>query len=269
VISSRANPLIKELRALETRRGREQRGEFLVEGIQPVLQALASRAPVRLLITAPELLSSPAALEAVRRAQADGIRTASVTPRVLESIAEREQPTGLAAVVQIKPQRLPDLRVSPGAIFCALYRTANPGNLGAILRTMDAIGGAGVVLVGSSTDPYASTAVKASRGAIFSVPLVRVADLETLDAWALGQGLGVYHSSDRAERTVWQVELHTPLLLIFGNEGEGLPAQVLRSGQAVRIPMRGAVDSLNLAVAAGVLLYEALRQNSQKIHPMS
>lgn len=260
VITSRANPLIQELRALSQRKNRTRRGEFLVEGIQLVLQAISSRAPLRMLVVADDLLTSKIARDAVRTQERAGTRIVHLSSQVFESLAEREHPTGLAAVVKITAHTLADLTLDNNALFVALFQVSNPGNLGTILRTADAVQARGVILIGDATDPYAATAIAASRGALFSVPLVHIANADDLLKWSRQNQLRVVTTSDRAEQSIWDADLRTPLLLVFGNEGEGLPPEILAQGQAVKIPMAGEVDSLNLAVAAGVLLYESVRQ---------
>lgn len=262
ILSSRANPLIKELRGLQQKKFREQRGEYLVEGIQPVLQAIQSGAQMRMLVTAPEVLKSKTALETIRQQERAGMRVVRVSREVLEALTEREHPTGLAAVVKITLRTIDELRVDEGAIFVALHQVSNAGNLGTILRTADAVQARGVILIGAATDPYAPTAVTASRGAIFSVPIVRVETSGEVVGWSRKKGVRLLTTSDHAATVLWDADLTAPLMLVFGNEGEGLDTGLLRQGQSVRIPMAGAVDSLNLAVAAGVLLYECVRQRN-------
>lgn len=264
VITSRTNPLIKELRALEQKKVRAQRGEFLVEGIQPVLQAVQSGADIRMFIVAPDLLTSQLARETIRSRERAGARIVNVSAEVFETFAEREHPTGIAIVVRITSHALSELRVDRDAIFVALYEVSNPGNLGTILRTADAVKARGVILIGSATDPFAPTAVRASRGALFALPILQLENADELLDWCGAQSVRIVTTSDRAQQDLWDADLSTPLLLMFGNEGEGLPPEILARGQAVKIPMAGAVDSLNLAVAAGVLLYECKRQQQKQ-----
>ncbi len=261
-ITSRANPLIKELRALEKKQVREQRGEFLVEGIQPVLAAIEAGAPIRMLIVADELLKSKVAKEAVRQQERAGTRIVRVSDLVLKVLTEREQPTGIAAVVQMVKRTAEDLVWDDSTLLVGLHEVSNPGNLGTILRTADAVGVSGVVLTGTVTDPYAPAAVTASRGAIFSVPVIRLASLDEALKMARARNVRLVTTSDKAEKVYWDTDLRGRTMLLFGNEGEGLPPKALEQGAAVRIPMRGKLDSLNLAVAAGVLLYESARQRA-------
>lgn len=264
IITSRTNPLVKQLRALAQHKTRQARGEFLVEGIQPVLHALASDAPVQMIVIAPELLKSEIALERIEEEERKGRRIVRVSSGVFETFAEREHPTGLAAVVKIMPRMLDYLQVAENSMFVALYAVSNPGNLGTILRTADAVHAEGVIVIGAATDPYAPIAVKASRGALFTVRLVQLDSVQELMDWCKREWVQVYTTSDRAAQNIWETEFRMPCVFVFGNEGEGLPEKVLEAGTALRIPMRGKVDSLNLAVAAGVLLYEAVRQQMKR-----
>ncbi len=264
-IVSGSNPLVKELRALTQKKIRQRRGEFLVEGIQPVLQAVQSGAPVRMLVVAPDLLTSALAREMLRAQERAGTRIAQVTRAVFESFAERENPSGLAAIVKITHRGLDALRVDADALFVALFQIGNPGNLGSILRTADAVNVRGVILIGAATDPYAPAAVKASRGALFTVPLVQMEDAQEFLDWGAMQGVRIVTTSDQAAQDLWRADLRLPCALLFGNEGEGLPEDVLRAGSAVRLPMQGQVDSLNLAVAASVLMYEVERRKSSEL----
>lgn len=259
-ITSPANPQIKRLRALAQRRYREQEGAFAVEGIRHVWQAVESAAPIELIVVAPDLLGSDPALAMVADAAASGIRVVRVSGPVFRSFAERDHPSGLAAVVRVAPSRLDDLPVGPGALFVALHEAGNPGNLGTILRTMDAVASGGLILIGSATDPYHPTAVKASMGTLFTVPIVRVAAPEDLLRWCRASGIGVVTTSSSATQDHWSARYPDPCLLLFGSEGRGLADGLLDAGDvAVRIPMAGSADSLNLAVAVGILLYEARR----------
>ncbi len=264
IITSRANPLVKELRALAQKKVRAQRGEFLIEGIQLVLQAIQSGAQIRMLVVASELLTSKIARDMLRQQERAGTRIVYVSGAVFESLAEREHPTGIAAVVKIPTRGLNDLRVDDSAVFVALYQVSNPGNLGTILRTADAVNVRGVILIGNATDPFASSALNASRGAIFSVPLVQIEKADALLHWCRANTVRVVTTSDSAPQNFWDAELRAPILFLFGNEGEGLLPEILAQGDAVKIPMRGAVDSLNLGVAASVILFECMRKQGME-----
>lgn len=260
-IESAANPLIKRIRALGQRKGREEQGACFVEGIQPVWQAVEGGAAIEALVVAPDLLTSAPARAMVAAQQAAGTPVAEVTAALYERIATRENPSGLAAIVRIARRGLASLAVTPTALFVALHEVGNPGNLGTILRTVDAVGGSGVILVGDTTDPYHPSAVRASVGTLFRLPVAHVACLDEIFSWSVENRVGVVTTSTHATHDHWDVTYPVPALMLFGNEGRGLPADIVRRGDlSVRIPMHGSAGSLNLSVAAGVLLYEALRQ---------
>jgi TrmH family RNA methyltransferase len=260
-ISSSANPLIKRMRLLADRRHRRREGAFVVQGIQPVWQAVEAGADIEILVVAPELLRPAAAREMVTRAEARGTRVARVTGELFTRIADRDGPAGLAAIVRARPVPLVALDVPAAALFVVLHEPGNPGNVGTIIRTASAVGAAGVILTGAATDPYDPVAVKASMGALFEVPVAAAASAQEFLDWSASRQVTVAAASARGERSLWETDFPAPLALLLGSEAEGLPDALLdRAGLHVRIPMTGTAESLNLAVAAGVLLYEVRRR---------
>jgi len=270
VISSAANPLIKRVRLLADRKHRRREGAFVVQGIQPVWQAVEAGADIETLIVAPDLLRPPAATAMVIRQEAQGMPVARVSGALFARIAGRDGPAGLAAIVRARPRPLSGLTVTPGSLFVALHDAGNPGNLGTIIRTASAAAAAGVILVGQTTDPHDPAAVKASMGALFAVPVASAATAEEFLDWAAAREITVAAATARADRSCWDIDFPLPLAVLLGSEGAGLPAAVLDrvgsgagrpgAGLRVRIPMAGTAESLNLAVAAGVLLYEVRRR---------
>jgi RNA methyltransferase, TrmH family len=260
-ITSRSNPLVKRLRALRRHAERVVQGAFLVEGILPVWRAVEHNADIETLVVAPELLrSSETTNMLVAEAQA-GRRINYVSAEIFAQFAGHENPSGLAAIVRIPELSLDSLRVTADSVFTALFQPGNPGNLGTIVRTVEATGGAGVIVAGRGTDPYHPNAVKASMGTIFSVPVVCVAEWDVVYAWCRANALPIIGTSTRAPVDLWEASLPMPALLLLGSEAEGLPrVMVEQSDLAVRIPMTG-TGSLNLAIAAAVLLYEFRRQH--------
>ncbi|HEX5504257.1 MAG TPA: RNA methyltransferase [Thermomicrobiales bacterium] len=260
LISSTANPLVKRVRRLGERKHRRREGAFFVEGIQPVWQAVEAGAEIETLVVAPDLLTSAGARRLVEEQEARGVPCAWVTPAVFAALAEREHPAGLGAIVRARYRNLADLAATPEAVFVALHDVGNPGNLGTILRTADAAGAGGVILLGETTDPFHPAAVKASMGALFAVPVAH-ADPDAFFAWARERGVTVVTTSAHAHDEHWTASYPLPVALLCGSEAEGLPPDLLARGDlAVRIPMTGTAHSLNLAVAAGIILYEVRRQ---------
>jgi TrmH family RNA methyltransferase len=261
VISSAANPLIKRMRLLADRKQRRREGAFVVQGVQPVWQAVEAGADIEALVVAPDLLSQPAVARMVAQQEERGLRVVRISGALFARLADRDGPSGLAAIVRARLAGLGDLSVLPRSVFVALHEVGNPGNLGTIIRTADAVGAAGVLLIGQTTDPFDPAAVKASMGALFSVPVAHAGTADEFFGWVAGHGITVAAASAGGTVGCWDGELPRPLALLLGSEGAGLPAGILARGDlTIRIPMVGTAESLNLAVAAGVLMYEALRQ---------
>ena len=258
LITSAANPVVKRMRLLGDRKHRRREDAFVVEGIQPVWQAVEAGADVEVLVVAPDLLGGSPAARMVAGQEAAGTRVARVTAELFTRVSARDGPSGLAAIVRARVPGLASLPVTPDAVFVALHEVGNPGNLGTIIRTADAAGAAGVVLIGAAADPFDPVAVKASMGALFAVPVARAADPAEFFAWAAGSGVSVAAASAGARTSFWAAGYPRPLALLLGAEGAGLPDELLSAGDLqVRIPMTGTAESLNLAVAAGLLLYQA------------
>jgi RNA methyltransferase, TrmH family len=259
-ISSAANPLVKRVRALADRKNRRRESAFVVQGIQPVWQAVEAGARIEVLIVAPDLLRHPGAAAMVAEQEAGGVRVARLSGELFGRIADRDGPTGLAAIVGFASVALADLAVGDGALFVALHSPRNPGNVGTIIRTATAVGCDGVILIGPSADQYDPAAVKASMGAIFTMPVATASSAEFVN-WADAHAVNVAATSARASASCWEADLRLPLAVLLGSEGTGLPDELLAAADLrVAIPMTGTAESLNLAVASGVLLYEVRRR---------
>lgn len=260
MITSPANPSVKAIRALRQRKEREASGSFFIEGIRLVAEAAQLGAPIERLVVAPDLLASGFARELVAAQAAAGVPLLELSAEVFAGLSQKDGPQGLGAVVRQRWEPLEGLRLDRAPGWVALDRVADPGNLGTILRTADAVGMSGVILVGPSTDPYDPAALRGSMGAVFAQRLVRCTSAE-LAAWKRAAGAFVVGTSDKAAADYQAVAYPQPLVLLMGSEREGLAPELQALCDAlVSIPMRGRSDSLNLAVATGVMLYELLAQ---------
>src|SRR5262245_58647159 len=259
LIASRNNPKVKAIRDLRHRKERERSGLFFIESIHLVAAAIELCAPIELLVVAPDLLASRFARELLREQRQRGVACLEVTAEVFESLASKEAAQGIGAVVRQRWDALECVRPG-GDCWVALEAIHYPGNLGTILRTSDAVGGAGAILLGPTTDPYDPAAVRASMGAIFSQRLVRTG-LGEFAAWARRHGCTVIGASPAAALDYQAVAYEPPLVLLMGSEPRGLSAEGLGlCNTVVSIPMVGHNDSLNLSVAASVMLYEVFNQ---------
>src|SRR5690349_23147099 len=205
------------MRQLADRRYRRREGAFVVQGIQPVWQAVEAGAAVETLIVAPGLLGrSPAARRAadmVAGQEAAGARVVRVSDELFGRLSDREGPTGLAAIVRGRLLPLSELPAGPHSVFVALHEIGNPGNLGTIIRTANAAGAAGVVLVGPATDPFDPVAVRASMGALFTTPIAQAPTAGEFFTWAAESGVAVVTTSAKAEVRFWAARYPRPLAL--------------------------------------------------------
>lgn len=259
LISSRSNPKVKFVRSLRQRKQREATGWFIVEGIHPVGEALEAGAQLHSLYYAPQRLNSLFASSLVERCQESGADVHALAADVFESIAEKDNPQGLLAVVRLADVSLAQLNPGNFPWGVALVSPQDPGNVGTILRTIDAVGASGLLLLDNSVDPRHPACVRASMGALFHYPLAQASFAE-FSAWAARHGYHLYGTSARASLDYREIQSYRrPAILLLGSEREGLNTEQQQVCEGlVRLPMRGRVTSLNLAVAAGVLLYEML-----------
>lgn len=265
MITSPANPTVKRIRALRQRKAREEAGRCFVEGIRLVADAARASA-VEQLVVAPELLSSAFARDLVAEQARGGADVLEVSAEVFASLSQKDGPQGLGAVARQLWVTLKDVALGPPPGWVALVEPADPGNLGTIIRTADAAGASGVIIVGPGADPYDPAALRASMGAAFGLSLAR-ATWDELAAWRATTGAYLVGTSDQAPTGFQAITYPQPLVLLMGSERQGLSAtQQAACDLVVSIPMRGRADSLNLAVATGVMLYELLRQ-SRAPHP--
>jgi len=261
LITSTANPTIKLIRKLHEKKERLQTGLFYIEGLRIVIEALQQGAEVECLVVAPDLLTSEFGWQRVEEENRRGLQ---VSQGVFTSLASKQNPQGIAAVVRQRWQDASSLRLASQDLWVALDSVADPGNLGTILRTNDAVGGKGVILLDNSTDPYDLTTIRASMGAIFSQGLVKTT-FEQFLQWKQDHDYALIGTSDRASADYCQASYPLPMILLMGSERLGLSEEHMRAcDQLVSIPMVGRSDSLNLAVAAGLMLYEIFNQQRER-----
>jgi TrmH family RNA methyltransferase len=259
-ITSAANPTIKLLKSLHAKKGRQRTGLFLAEGARLAQEAADLGVWPELLIVAEAALDRPYAVRLVEGAERERVRVAAVSERVLEQIARRANPQ---SVIGAYRQRWADLDAFRGAdLIVALNEVRDPGNLGTIMRTCDAVGAAGVVLTGACCDPFSVETVRATMGSIFTVA-VAAASFQELDEWRRSARLKMIGAAPDATARHDSVDVSAPLVVLMGNEQSGLPPEARSACDAlVRIPMRGRADSLNLAMATTVMLYDVWRRRS-------
>jgi TrmH family RNA methyltransferase len=252
------NPHIKQARQLQQRKVRDETGLFVAEGIRHVGEAVAAGAAIEYVCWAPSLLKSPYARELVEQQGAKGLRTYALAEDVFRSLADKDNPQGLLAVIRRPSTTLASLSAQTHPWLVALVNAQDPGNIGTVVRTLDAVGGDGLVLLEGGADPTHPNAVRASLGALFWKPAVSAGFLD-FAVWAKDQGYRLIGTSEAGTRDYRQADYSRPAVLVMGSERQGLtPDQEAACDLMVRLPMTGRVTSLNLAVATGVMLYAML-----------
>jgi TrmH family RNA methyltransferase len=259
-VTSLSNPLVKDIKSLALKKYRDEQHAFMAEGLKLVIDALDLGWSIRTLVFAKAGLGNPAVEKVAARTVAAGGLVLQVSEKVLSAITRRDNPQMVVGVFAQKYLPFRDVRPSGEDVWVALDRARDPGNLGTVIRTIDAVGAKGLILIGDTTDPFSLETVRATMGSVFAVPIARASTQEFL-AWRNSfaglvagthlKGAVDYRSVEYSGR---------PVLLLMGNEQQGLPDELAAvCDRLLRIPQAGRADSLNLAVATGIMLYEVRR----------
>jgi TrmH family RNA methyltransferase len=259
-VTSLSNPNVKDIKALSDKKHRDETKSFMAEGLKLVIDALELGFEIRTLVYAKNVKDKPQVVQCATKTVARGGLVLEVSEKVLSSITRRDNPQMVVGIFTQRWTNIRDLKPAANETYVALDRVRDPGNLGTIIRTADAAGASGVILVGETTDPYSMETVRATMGSVFALPLVKASPADFL-AWKKGAGVSVV-----ATHLAGAVDYRTidykkkPVVLLMGNEQSGLPEALAREADALaRIPQAGRADSLNLAIATGIMLFEARR----------
>lgn len=256
-ITSLTNPTVKAVRALHLRKERDESGLFVAEGLKAVIEAIETGHAPAILMHGPEAGAHPLTQRAVQATLAAEGEAIEVTQEILAKVSRRDNPQAVVGVFRQAFQPLEAIEPEAAPCWVALHRVRDPGNLGTIVRTADSAGCGGVILVGECCDPYSVEAVRATMGSIFAVPIVRASEAE-FAAWRGGWPGSVVGTLLTADRDYRAASYAKPALVLMGNEQQGLPPEMAALCDVnVKIPMRGRADSLNLAVATGIMIYAA------------
>jgi TrmH family RNA methyltransferase len=256
-ITSLANPTVKAVRALHLRKERDATGLFVAEGLKNVTEGVETGHAPQTLLYGPEAAVHPLLKQALAATRAAGGEAIEVTEAILAKVSRRENPQAVVGVFRQAFRTLDQIEPTAASCFVALHRVRDPGNLGTIVRTADAAGCGGVILVGECCDAYSVEAVRATMGSIFAMPLTRCSEGE-FAGWRARWPGSVVGTLLSAETDYRAADYARPALILMGNEQQGLPPEMARLCDVnVKIPMRGRADSLNLAVATGIMIYAA------------
>jgi RNA methyltransferase, TrmH family len=262
IITSPQNPKVKYVASLRERRKRKESGVTLVEGYDELTLALASGIKPAEVFYCPALFRNTDQMRLVERIRAMGASLIEVDERVFARIAYRENPDGWLATFPLPGRNLSELSLSANPLIVVCESVEKPGNLGAILRTADAAGVDAVIACDPLTDWGNPNVVRASKGALFSVQVAAASSAGTLE-WLREHQIRIVVATPQATTSYTRVDLRGPVAITVGEEKHGLSKEWLeQADESVVIPMFGRVNSLNVATATGLLIYEAIRQRS-------
>ncbi|WP_273756198.1 RNA methyltransferase [Bartonella sp. MM73XJBT] len=259
-ITSVSNPLIKDLRALSQKKNRNREGVFMAEGLKLVIDALNLGWTIQTLIFSKSKIGNSSIENIAARTVANSGFVIKASHKVMESLTRRDNPQTVIGIFKQQWHPLETIKKQVEDVYIALDRVRDPGNLGTIIRTADAVGAKGVILIGETTDPFSPETVRATMGSIFSIPLYHCDETAFLN-WSdhfKGTIVGTHLKGSTDYRTI--DFKHGPVILLMGNEKQGLPESLANHcDKLARIPQSGRADSLNLAIATAIMLYEIRR----------
>lgn len=263
VVSSPRDPRFLNLRSVQTHQGRSRTKLFIIEGIRHLARAVEHCASIDCVFLDPSVLSNPFGQKLARRLRQQGVPGIRLSRELYRDLTLATEPQGIGAVLKQTWFPLEQLRATGNSLWLAVESIELPGNLGTIIRTAEAAGVSGVFILNPNCDPHDPATIRATMGSIFSQKLIRCSAPE-FKCWAKSNGVSVIASSPSGLMDYKALAYRFPAALIVGSEKHGLSDQLLETADFVaRIPMCGRCDSLNAAVAAGVLLFEITSQRKE------
>lgn len=260
VITSKQNPKVKAVAGLRERRARDKAGVFLIEGFREVTRALEKGIKVKELYYSPGWFLGENEPALIEKAKQSGATTLEVSKEVFAKISYRDRPDGLLAIADQWKTSLEDIKLSDKPFLIVVEAIEKPGNLGTILRSADGAGTDAVIICDAVTDIFNPNVVRSSTGVLFSVPTV-VSDSKTVHAWLRKNQIQIVATTPDTDKIYTKVDLTGPVAIVMGSEQYGLTDFWLKDCDIpVRIPMAGQADSLNVAMATGLVAYEVSRQ---------
>ena len=262
MITSLQNGKIKEAIKLRDRRGRDESGLFLIEGYRELKRAVDAKVKIETLFYCPEFFLGGNEMALIRAAGGESL---VCSESVFAKLSYRDRPDGILAVAPQIHKTLSDITLSERPFLLIAESIEKPGNLGTILRSADAAGVDGVIVCDRTTDIHNPNVVRSSVGTLFTQPVVE-ADSEMTFAFLKRHGIAIAAATPHAEMEFTKADFKVPLAIAMGTEQYGLSEMWMKEADiAVRIPMFGVADSLNVASATTLLLYEVVRQRKRSL----
>ena len=256
-ITSKDNKIFRHALSLKTKKYRDRYGEYLIEGPNLLKEALKEEIDVEAVFVRPEMTDEEAGI--IEEGPELDRKTFILSNRLFDELKDTETSQGIVTVVRKRQDPSPKGR--PGGNYVVLDRLQDPGNIGTILRTADAAGYEMAVFMKGTADPFSPKVVRSATGSLFRLPMVFVEDAEELTELVHSAGKRLIATAMDAEKAYYDCDLEKDAAIIIGNEGNGIsPELMMRADEKIMIPMAGNTESLNAAVAAGILMYERIRR---------
>jgi TrmH family RNA methyltransferase len=260
IVNHPRDPRFLTLRSLQLPQGRSHTGHYIIEGIRHIARAVERNAPIESVFLDPSVLSNPFGQKLARRLRKRGVVGVRLSYQLYRDLTLASEPQGIGAVVRQQWIPLANVGVGRDSFWLAVESIESPGNLGTIIRTAEAAGISGIFVLDSESDPFDPAAVRASMGSLFSQKLTRCTPCEFAD-WAKSRGVALVGSSPTGLLDYKALRCRWPAVLLIGSEKRGLSGHLAETVDfMVRIRMRGGCDSINVSVAAGILLFELCSQ---------
>ncbi len=258
-ITSPSNPKVKLITSLFIRKFRKETGLFVAEGLRSVIEGLECGIVPEQLIYSDEADVGDELQRAIEETSARGGLCLKVGEAVLEKLSRKENPQMVMGVFKQKFGKLSDIKPEKSKCWVALEEVRDPGNLGTIIRTIDGVGASGVILIGQCCDPFSVESIRATMGSVFSIPVIPCTREEFLDLTVTWPGSVIATALNDKTVDFREADYKKPLILVMGNEQAGITDKLQSAvHQTVKLPMNGRADSLNLAIATGIMLYAAM-----------
>jgi RNA methyltransferase, TrmH family len=261
-ITSTANDTVKLLKSLDRKKVRNETGLFLAEGARLAEEALNKGWSPVYALAGVDALARMQTSDLLARMKKAGARVLTASEKVLVTVSRKDNPQTVITAFKQRVSQLSDFASDGTRRWVAMYEVRDPGNLGTVVRTADAAGVDGVILIGQTCDPFSVEAVRATMGSLFAMPIAAV-DFDEFNAWRKQIDARMVAASMRGTHAHDKADYGQRSIVLMGNEQSGLPLDIENQcDELVRIPMMGAADSLNLASAASVMIYEVWRGRS-------
>ena len=266
-VTSKENKTVKFLASLADPRARKKEKAFLIEGVKMVEEALRDKLGVKQVIAAPSLTQHHGK-GVLKLAERQGVNVLWISERMMDHVAESKTPQPVMAVVEMREHSEEELLAHGSKLIVLCHQLQDPGNLGTIIRTAEAVSASGVAVTPHTVDAYNGKAVRGSMGSILRVPVVKVQSEHAFVRSCKERGFQTVALVLNGRETPFELDLTAPSVIMLGQESSGLMAEELADfDRRIRIPMAATIDSLNVATSAAVVLYEAMRQRMKPGKP--